>query len=135
MQSVPITTKVVSSHPTYGKVYLIQINVIKVLRDLGQGGGYLRVLWFPPPIKMYWRSRYSWNIIESGVEHHNLSSVTYNPFFPQYSTHFLSGCSIDNQILYFATKYFTQVVMFYILIILPLQFEWMNTFFTFSAQI
>jgi hypothetical protein len=33
------------------------------LSYLRQVGGFLRVLWFPP--------RYSWNIVESGVKHHN----------------------------------------------------------------
>ena len=28
-------------------------------------GGFLKVLWFPPPIK--WPPRYNWNIVESGV--------------------------------------------------------------------
>ena len=42
MQSVPITTKVVSS-----KHY-----VIKFVSDLRQVGDFLRVLRFPPPIKL-----------------------------------------------------------------------------------
>jgi hypothetical protein len=52
MQSVPITTKVVSLNPVHGKVYLIQHYVIKYVSDLRQVGGFLRVLWFPPPIKL-----------------------------------------------------------------------------------
>jgi hypothetical protein len=52
-ESVPITTKVVSSNPVHGEVYLIQHYVIKCVSDLWQvGGGFLRVLWFPPPIKL-----------------------------------------------------------------------------------
>ena len=39
MQSVPITTKVVSSNPAYGKVYLIQHYVIQLVSDLQQVGG------------------------------------------------------------------------------------------------
>jgi hypothetical protein len=35
-----------------GKVFLIQHYVIKFVRDLQQVGGFLRVLWFPPPIKL-----------------------------------------------------------------------------------
>ena len=35
-QSVPITTKVVSSNPVHGKVYLIQHYVIKFVSDLRQ---------------------------------------------------------------------------------------------------
>ena len=34
LQSVPITTKVVSSNPTHGEVYSIQLYVIKFVSDL-----------------------------------------------------------------------------------------------------
>ena len=40
MQSVPITTKVVSLIPTHGEVYLIQHYVIKLVSDLWQVGGF-----------------------------------------------------------------------------------------------
>ena len=36
MQSVPITTKAVSSNPTHGEVYSIQHYVIKFVSDLPQ---------------------------------------------------------------------------------------------------
>jgi len=49
---VPITTKVVSSNPVHGEVYLIQHYVINFGRDLWQVFGFLRVLRFPPPIKL-----------------------------------------------------------------------------------
>jgi hypothetical protein len=52
MQSVPITTKVVRSNPADGEVYLIQHYPIKFVSDLRQVGGFLRVLRFPPPIKL-----------------------------------------------------------------------------------
>jgi len=52
VQSVPITTKVVSSNPVYGEVYSIQHYVIKFVSDLRQNGRFLRVLRFPPPIKL-----------------------------------------------------------------------------------
>jgi hypothetical protein len=39
MQSVPITTKVVSLNPTHGEVYSIQHYVIKFVSDLRQVGG------------------------------------------------------------------------------------------------
>jgi len=48
-QSVPITTKVVSSNPVHGEVYLIQHYVIKFVSDLRQVSGFL---WVPPPIKL-----------------------------------------------------------------------------------
>ena len=51
VQSVPITAKVVSLNPTDVEVYLIQHYVIKFVSDLRQVGGFLRVLWFPPPNK------------------------------------------------------------------------------------
>jgi hypothetical protein len=46
MQSVPITTKVVSLNPSHGDVHLIQHYVIKFVIEL------LQVLWFPPPLKL-----------------------------------------------------------------------------------
>ena len=48
MQSVPITTNFVSSNPTQP----IQHYVIKFVSDLRQVDGFLRVLRFPPPIKL-----------------------------------------------------------------------------------
>jgi len=88
VQSVPITTKVVSSSPINGEVYSIQHYVIKFVSDLRQVGGFLWLLQFPP--------RYSWNIVESGVKHQNpnktipLSSVEVNNFVYQYIT--ISNC-------------------------------------------
>jgi len=38
VQSVPITTNIVSSNPVHGKVYLIQHYVIKFVSDLQQVG-------------------------------------------------------------------------------------------------
>ena len=52
MQSVPITTKVVSSNPVHGKLYLIQRYEIEVVNHLRQVGGFLQELWFSPPIKL-----------------------------------------------------------------------------------
>jgi len=49
MQSVPITTKVVSLNPTHGEVYSIQQYVIKFVSDWWQVCGFLRVFWFPWP--------------------------------------------------------------------------------------
>ena len=51
MQSVPITTKVMSSNTIYGEVYSIQYYMIKFVSDLRQVGGFLWVLQFSPPIK------------------------------------------------------------------------------------
>jgi hypothetical protein len=63
-----ITTSVVSSNPAQGDVYSIQHYVIKFVSDLRQVGGFLRVLWFSPPIKL--TPQYNWNIVESDVKHH-----------------------------------------------------------------
>ena len=40
MQSVPITTKVVSSNPAHGEVYSIQHDVIKFVSDFWQVCGF-----------------------------------------------------------------------------------------------
>ena len=52
MQSVPITTKVVSLNPVHCEVYWIKLYVIKFVSDLREDGGFLRVLLFPPPINL-----------------------------------------------------------------------------------
>jgi len=52
VQSVPITTNVVSSNHVHDKVYSIQHYVIKFVSDLQQVGGFLRILRFPPPIQL-----------------------------------------------------------------------------------
>ena len=52
MQSVPITTKVVSLSPAHDEVYSIQHYVIKFVSDLPKVGGFLRELRFPSPIKL-----------------------------------------------------------------------------------
>ena len=64
VQSVPITTNVVSSSPAHGKVYSIQhyvikfvsdlwqVGVIKFVSDLCQVGGFFRLLRFPLPLKL-----------------------------------------------------------------------------------
>jgi hypothetical protein len=49
MQSVTITTKLVSSNPAYGEVYSIQHYVIKFVCNLRQVSGFLR---YHPPIKL-----------------------------------------------------------------------------------
>ena len=51
VQSVPII-KVVSSNLAHDEVYSIQHYVIKCVSDLRHIGGFLRVLWFPPPMKL-----------------------------------------------------------------------------------
>ena len=52
VQSVPITTKVVSLNPVHGKVYSIQHYVIMFVSNLRHVGGFLWVLPFLPSIKL-----------------------------------------------------------------------------------
>jgi len=60
MQSVPITTNVVSSYPAHVEVYSIQHYVIKFVNDMRQIGSSP----FPPPIKliatMYLNNSWKW---------------------------------------------------------------------------
>jgi hypothetical protein len=48
VQSVLITTKVVSLNLVHGKVYSIQHYVMKFVSDLRQVSGFLQMLQFPP---------------------------------------------------------------------------------------
>ena len=78
MQSVPITTTVVSSNPTDGEVCSIQHYVIKCVSNLQQAGGFLRIRWFPPTNKTVRHAIFKWNIAENGAKHNNnlLKSVS-----------------------------------------------------------
>jgi len=67
MQSVSITTEVVSSNPADGEVYSIQHYVIKFVSDLRQVGGFLRVLRIINKTDRH----DNWNIVESGVKYNN----------------------------------------------------------------
>jgi len=49
----------------------VQQYVIKFVSNLRQVGGFLRVLRFPPPIKVT-----NWNSVESGVKHHQTNKQT-----------------------------------------------------------
>jgi len=51
MQSVPMTNRC-EFETRSGEVYSRQLYVIKFVSDLRQVGGFLRVLRFPPPIKL-----------------------------------------------------------------------------------
>jgi hypothetical protein len=52
IQSVHITTNVVCSNPSQARCTQIPHYVIKFVSDLRLVSGFLRVLWFPPPIKL-----------------------------------------------------------------------------------
>ena len=85
-KSVPITTKVVRSNPVHDRVYSIQYYVIKFVRDLRQVGDFLRVLWFPPPIKL----KYCWKV----VKHHkpNQTRISYIYISTLYNENCLLNC-------------------------------------------
>ena len=72
MQSVPIITKVVSSNPVHGDVYSLQNYVIKRDSDLRNVGGFLRVLRFPPLIKL------TATIFESGAKNHKPNRIFFS---------------------------------------------------------
>ena len=65
MQSVPITTKVVSSKPVGLQGALETTFCDKVCQWLTTGQWFSQG--FPPPIKL--TPRYNWNIVESGIKH------------------------------------------------------------------
>ena len=52
LKKFQIQTKSVSLNPAHEEGYSIQHYVIKFVNDLRQIGGFLRVLQFPPPIKL-----------------------------------------------------------------------------------
>jgi hypothetical protein len=72
MQSVSITTKVVSLNLTNGDVNSIQYYVIKFVSDLRQVAGFLRVLRFPPPIKLT-TIEYTMLVTQTGIKLTNFS--------------------------------------------------------------
>ena len=52
VQSVPITTKVLSLNPAHGEMYSMHHYVMKFVSDLQQVGSLLQVLQFRLPIKL-----------------------------------------------------------------------------------
>ena len=61
MQSVPITTQVMSLNTAHDKVYFIQHFVLKFVSDCGRSIVFSE----------YFGFRYIWNIFESGTKYHN----------------------------------------------------------------
>ena len=51
-QNVAFLEGVVSSNTAHGEVYSMQHYVNKFVSDMQQVSGFLRVLWFLPPIKL-----------------------------------------------------------------------------------
>jgi hypothetical protein len=64
--------KVVRSNPVHGEEYLIQHYVMKFVSDLRQVGGFLRIILFPPPIKLT-ATIYLINFIEGNVHFDRIS--------------------------------------------------------------
>ena len=93
----------ISLIPTHGEVYSIQLYVIKY-----KVSGFLRLLQLPPPIKLI-ATIYSWNIVESGIKHHNPYPNT-NPTMDDIlclkrSSHCISEESIINEGIYIIFKF------------------------------
>jgi len=63
--SIISITSTVSLNPAHGEVYSIHHNdyVIEFFSDLRRVGG------------LNWPPRYNWNIVESGIKHHNPSPI------------------------------------------------------------
>ena len=96
VQLMPITIKVVVSNPVHDEVYSIQHYVINFVSDLRKVSGFLRVLQFPPPIKV--TTTIKWNTFESGIKHHN-------PNLNQTYWFCFSFKYIEHMILYFVSGY------------------------------
>jgi hypothetical protein len=76
VESVHITTTVVSSNLVDDEVYSIQHYVIKIVSDLQQVGCFLWVLRFPPPIKQITWTRFELTtVVVIGTD----STYTVNP--------------------------------------------------------
>ena len=122
MKSMSITTNVVSSNPTHGKVYLIQHYVIKFFSDLWQFSGFLHQLNWPP-----W---YNWNIAESGIKHHN-----HNPYMTYliYLSHIIRE-SVDDSTTRVSVKE-PAIKMFTLLIIIYSLHQYEKDFFSQNFEI
>jgi hypothetical protein len=85
MQSVPITTNVVSSNPVHGEVYSIQHYVINFVSDLWQVSGFLKVLRFHPPKKL--TPQYNWNIVKVALN--TINQTKPNHHLRKFTRHFI----------------------------------------------
>jgi hypothetical protein len=65
-----------ATNPANGEVYSIQHYVIKFVNDFKQVGGFSPGT---PVSSTSWPPRYNWNIVESGVKHHNPNPNNINP--------------------------------------------------------
>ena len=94
VQSVPITTEVVSSNPIHGDVYLIQHYVIKFFGDLRQVGGFLRMLRFSPPIKLKTLLKVELNTNTKSIFSSHLRIVSYKGLWKYLIRQLLVICRI-----------------------------------------
>ena len=86
---MPITTKVSCEVESclYLKVYLIQHYVIKCVNDLCKVSGFLRILWFPPPIKLTeirWKlelNNHKTNLTYTQMTFHSHINYIYTDFY------------------------------------------------------
>jgi hypothetical protein len=69
--------------------------VIKFVSDLRQIGGFLRVIWFPPPIKLIWPPHYNWNFVESGAKHYKPTTNQSIIYFKLYIFYFIMYFKIN----------------------------------------
>ena len=124
VQSVPITTKIVSSNPVHDKVYSIKHYVIKCVSDLQRVSVFLR---FPPPRKLT-TPRYNWNIVESGVKHHKHTPPNSLLVCTLYTCIYLSFLTQQfNKCQYLRLGYVTQSSLFLLGV-----FCFLHTLWTFS---
>ena len=113
MQSVPITVRIsIKERCT--------TLCDKVVSDLQQVNGFLRILRFPPPI--YWLPWYNWSIVEIGFKHDQTNKQT-NDFFYGWPNvkHMIK---ITSHISVYTTWYLYYLILF----TLPLYliFSWEN---------
>jgi hypothetical protein len=77
IQSVSITTNVVSSNLAHGEMYSIQHYLIKFVSDLRQSEVFSRYSSFLH--QQNWPPRYNCNIVESDVHHNNPNPFVFTP--------------------------------------------------------
>jgi hypothetical protein len=112
MQSVAITTEVVSLNSSHGKVYSIQHYMIKFVSDLRQVCDFLRIVWFPPLLKLTVPSHWLYNIVLYPV---HLATLKFNFEIESLSATLYAGpedlVSLEGGLLAFITVYLVAVYL------------------------
>jgi hypothetical protein len=88
-----VITKVVNLNSTHGKVYSIQNFVIKFVSELWQVRGFLRILQFPPPMKL----TAMYNITEIFLKA-MLLIKTITPVLKYHSSSYQTQCVANNNV-------------------------------------